>query len=441
MKRLLLSLACLLTSCDAHGSTFPGVFILANDLKTPVAVGASEAPVPVGTQPVVEATLPPADVIPATAPPTAVGGGSGGGGSGGAAGPPPAVDGAYVQDASGRKVPLPASGPLQVPSGLAAPLILVIPGSVPATLDLPGGVLLHPTAATLPGPASTVARLSGQVSPAEPDLVVQYLSPGRVEVPQTITGADGTFALEVPLLAAEQGLLVVRDAGSRPRLAALRVAIAPDSQLGGLAPALTSPSVFHVLGDSQGLPEALPDPPAQLEYESCSLQAIETLADRKWRAPLLSSRSIGLAEYTLPGFELVRSYRALSPDGLQGATADAGAGEFLAPPDAGAIALPHPGEHIRFPGVPGAKLYTLTLYAPNVPRPPIWEAVTLQPDLVLPAAVGEVLPGSELRIDAWDAPGVTPYTLAGLQTGPRRLRVPSQPFDAGARRSWTIRRF
>jgi hypothetical protein len=286
-----------------------------------------------------------------------------------------------------------------------------------------------------------MTRLTGTVTPAEENIVVQYTSPARSAAVQTATGADGSYVLDVPITANEQGLLVARDANDQPRLALQRVNLVPDTPQAGLALTLVDPlpppAPFRLLGGGDAFPdlvEALPPPPGGLSYESAQLAVVETSGGQTWRATLVAARSLRTPRYDLPGFQLVTSYRALSDDGLRGSYVDEGATSFLAPPDAGALPAPSPGGTWSWAAVPGATLYTLRLYAPNVPDPPLWEAACTATRLTIPQAVPAVGPGAQLLLEAWDAPGITPYALA--DTRPRQLRIPAQPLAPGGRRSW-----
>ena len=109
---------------------------------------------------------------------------------------------------------------------------------------------------------------------------------------------------------------------------------------------------------------------------------------------------------------------------------------LLAPPELAAVTVR--GDRLTWPAVQGATLYVARLYAANVPDPPLWEGATTTPNLPLPAGLA-IANGCTLQLDAWDAPGVSVYSVASVNAAKRELRVPLQPPGPTGRHSWATR--
>lgn len=411
--------AALLAGCDAAMPQLPAAHF-GLDRHGPVAASLAAAPKHVAMP--IEPPAPALAPTPTPAP-------SGGGGKAPAA-PAPTVSssGPTLVLADGRIVALGAGDAVTVPEGLSGLATHFAPGRVPATVELRPGMTLHPRATALaPEPGELVA-VSGSVSPAEAGVNLYYVAPGRRSFPAAVTDEDGGFRLEVPLDGAERGVIVAK-AGDR--MGAVSTLLEP-----GVAPALPSIAL-----EAPTLHRGeMPQPPAGLALMGASLMAVPQDAPTAFRVPLAAMTPAEVPPlYVLPGFALVHGYSAESADLMRGSVTSGAPGElapFLAPPDlSGLPEAIAPGQPLQWPAVPEATLYTVTLTGTGLTAP-IWEAAVTQPAVELPQSL--VLPARELvlRVDAWEAPDVTIYSVASV----RALRLPTSPSGASGRHSWARRR-
>ncbi|MFP5504339.1 MAG: hypothetical protein ACLGIN_17775 [Candidatus Sericytochromatia bacterium] len=411
--------AALLAGCDATMPQVPAAHF-GLDRHGPVAAPLAAAPKHVAMP-----IDPPAPrVAPASTPAP-----SGGGGRAPAA-PTLTVSssGPSLVLADGRIVAIGAGDAVAVPEGLSGLATHFAPGRVPATVELRPGMTLHPRATALaPEPGDMVA-VSGFVSPPEAGVSLYYVAPGRRSFPAGVTDEDGGFRLDVPLDGAERGVIVAK-AGDR--LGAVPTLLEP-----GVAPALPPIALEAPMLHRSDMPR----PPAGLALLGASLMAVPQDAPTSFRVPLAAITPAEVPpSYVLPGFALVHGYSAESADRMRGSVTSGAPGEpapFLAPPDlSGLPEALSPGQPLQWPAVPEATLYTVTLTGTGLTAP-LWEAAVTQPAVELPR--GLVLPARELvlRVDAWEAPDVTIYSVASA----RALRLPTSPSGASGRHSWARRR-
>jgi hypothetical protein len=337
--------------------------------------------------------------------------------------------------ANGQAIALPVGAEVPLPPGLAGEATLLVPGRVPATIELPAGAAipsLHPRDAAVPAPPTGTAGVTGSVvPPGEAGVAVQFVSAARGPLPGTATVLGGAYALAVGLDRAEEGLVVARDATEYPRLGLVRLALAPGDQV-------TPPNLALV--DPDPVPVDPPVPPAGLSITAAGLFALEGAGTGTHRVPVLAVPGDRLPSYVLPGFTLGASFTAAAPDGLSASEASGLPGAlpaFLAPPDLAATVRPVAGQRLGWGASPGAALYTVRVGRELSPEPPLWEAATTQAGVTVPA--GLALDGEPLlvQVDAWDAPEVTIYSVAAI----RRLRVPATPTGVAGRHAVALKRF
>jgi len=185
--------------------------------------------------------------------------------------------------------------------------------------------------------------------------------------------------------------------------------------------------------------DAAPTPPGGLVADLNEL----VLADAGGSGvPLsvLASRGQALATYAVPGADWLLRYRAIAPEGGRSSSTCGPVGAvpaFLAPPDlTGLPASLAGGTTLQWPAVAGARVYTVRLTRVDVPDPPLWEGASASPRLTIPAPLQLPASGMTLRVEAWDAPSVTLFTLASV----RALRLPADDGRAG-RFSAAVRRY
>jgi hypothetical protein len=198
-----------------------------------------------------------------------------------------------------------------------------------------------------------------------------------------------------------------------------------------------------LLGSSDAPSEGLPAP-QDLAYEAAVLQILVGSGATAWPVGVVEAAGSSLPGYQLPGRTQLASLRASNADHTRGSVVvgpiEAGVAVLQAPlaaPDLAATGRPAPGGSLAWPEVEGANLYTVRVYAAAMVDPPLWEGATRHAGLALPdlaALGGEV----RVRVDAWDAPDVTIYSVASVA---RRLRIPSEPAGPKGRHSWAIREF
>jgi hypothetical protein len=241
-------------------------------------------------------------------------------------------------------------------------------------------------------------------------------------------------------------LVLVRDGTDRPQLGLTRVTLDPATPATTRVPleTPTNAAPFRLLGFGPDT-GTLPPLPSGMTNEAGLLQVLEGQGVSAWTATLTSSTNVSIPGYVLPGFIQRGLLRAATSD-HHGFTTVVSAPNawpnYLLPPELASVpVLPIGGGALTWPAVVGASLYVARLYAQDVPDPPIWEGATAGTRLVVPAGVIARGQGYTLQIDAWDAPGVTVYSVADIESGPRRLVLPEQPPGLTGRHSWAVREF
>lgn len=372
----------------------------------------------------------------------------GGGGTGGAGvGGTPPGDG-VLQLPDGQTINVPPGAVVSLPGGVSGNISLVVPSYVASTIVLAPGqspATLHPRSDTVSAATTATARLVGKLASAESGVLVQYLSPGRTLFAGGRTAADGSYAFNVPVGGAEQGLVIAHDANAFPRLAIARVSLSPDATTTADPLALATPTAsptaaYRVLGFGSPPPSALPAPPAGMSLTASALSDVETQAGGTWRAQLLAFNGGGVPLYDLPGFTLVHSYQASTAAGDATSLTSGPPGNvpsFLTAPDLSQVARPAPGLALAWPAVAGATLYTVALAPADQPNAPLWEGASASPQLTLPTGLNFTGLALRLQVDAWDAPEVTIYSVANL----RALRVPDAPQGPTGRLSVAFKTF
>lgn len=335
----------------------------------------------------------------------------------------------YFELPSGQRVAAPGGDAVSVPQGLDGLVTYFAPGRVPSTvaIDGQGPTLLHPRKAAAEPAPSGQALLHGQVTPAAAGLLVSYYAPGQRAFVATTTDAAGRFALKVPVDGAARGVLVASDRAAAPRLALEDVAL----QSG--ASSTVSPLALASATADPGSP---PVPPEGLTLVQRTLTAFSTppleANGFAWGVPLFVSEPGARSDYAFDGFSLVPGYTAESADQTAGSVVGgAPSPAFLTPPDL--TGLPKTlaaGQALDWPAVPGARLYTVSVSASGGL---LWEGASASPHARLPD--GLALPSRlSVRVCAWDAPGLSVYTVAAL----RALRLPETSLPTG-RFSWAER--
>lgn len=428
-----LAAACLLgcTPAPEAGSFSLGLDRTAEPV-TPVAVGAqSPSPSGAGGPTVVPPTPTPASPSPSPSPVR-----WGGGSAPAPSTPTPSVlPDSYLLLADGRIVAVPEGDAVDLPVGTRGEVSLMMRGRVPSTIQLDGPdplPVLHPRGATAPAAPGTTADVSGALATPERDVSVSYLSPGRAVSPGATTDVWGVFAFSVPVGAAEDGLILAKDAGSPPRLAAARLAIAPDQNIGAPALALAAPT---------GTDTAPTDLPAGMSLKSAALR----VATGDAGAGPVTILSVGTAQalplYDLAGLTVTVRYDAATADGASGASVTGPSGHlpaFLTAPDLSALpATLTLGQRLSWPAVAGASLYSVWLCDAGSPDEPLWEAACTTPAVTVPTAVAIAGRTLLFEVTAWDAPDVLPYSVAAA----RQLRVPTELSGPSGRSSRTTWRF
>jgi hypothetical protein len=338
---------------------------------------------------------------------------------------------------SGARVAAPNADLVSVPAGLRGLVSYFAPGRVPTTVEAAGAAFtLHPPGVGAIQPPSGQAVLHGSLGSPEAGVMVAYYAPGRSDFCGTVTAADGSFSLEVPLDGNEQGMLVASDRQPRPRLAVAAVSPAAGSDVNVGTLTLSAPAVA---GNTP------PAPPAGLALVRETLTAFDTAhplssSGFSWGAPLLANDALAsLPAYSFEGFSLATGFAAASPDGAQGSVIGgdpAALPDYLAAPDLSALpAQLTAGQALQWPQVPGATLYTISLSA-AADGAPLWEAATSAPGLRIPAQLKLPAAGLSLHVTAWDVPKLGVYSVASL----RALRLPTSELASG-RFSWCRRVF
>jgi hypothetical protein len=93
------------------------------------------------------------------------------------------------------------------------------------------------------------------------------------------------------------------------------------------------------------------------------------------------------------------------------------------------------GTTLSWPTVAGASLYTVRLSDASTQDMPLWEAATTSPRVTVPSGLSFAGHALVLQVTAWDAPELSPYSVAAL----RQLRVPTDLPGPAGRASRTIR--
>lgn len=360
--------------------------------------------------------------------------GSGGGGAPASPGDPARPSGSFLVLSDGRIVPVPEGGTVDLPAGTTGEVSLFMPGRVPSTLELaaPGPLpALHPLADSIPGEPLTTADISGALASPEAGVSVSYMASGH----RTFTGATsdgfGVYAFSVPLEAPEEGLLVAREASGWPQLAVVPLALQPGQTVGAPSLMLAAPT---------GIQPPAPAVPLGMTLSARALRVSTGAPGARPMTVLSVNGDHDLPAYDLPGLEVTLRYDASSPDGRAGSTVVGPPGllpSFLAAPDLTALSGPlKPASRLAWPAVPGATLYVVWLADAVSSATPLWEAVTTDPAVSIPRWVP--LAGHELllQVQAWDAPEVSAYSVAGL----RQLRVPTDLPGPTGRTSRAIRK-
>lgn len=416
------SICLLLVACAGPAPGSPPGFVLG--VQAPPSPAASpEAGTP---RPEPTATSDAPVVAPATAP--SVTGGSGGSGGNGSGAPGPAFpdDGPYFFMVGQPPLPGLAADEVPLPAGASGETSLFAPGRVPSTLVLAAGAeapaATHPRPNTLAGPAGGPATLVGVLGQGSGGARVRFAAPSRLAAADTPASPEAAFSLAIPLANGEPALVVAVDAAVPPRLGLARVSPAEGDTLDvGSLPLLAPAQV----------PAPAPVPPGPLLADLDELLLADGAGPGR---PLLvlATRGQPLVTYPVPGASWLLRYNARDPAGNRSSAVcgpPTGVPAFLAPPDlAGLPATLSPGTALAWPAVAGATLYTVRLIANGIPDPPVWEGVSPSPRITLPAPLRLPSGGLALRVEAWDAPDVTIYSLASL---PRRLRLPTDEAHAG----------
>lgn len=422
----------LLTGCQSTAPPWLGGSWAIGPEGTPAAAGTGA---PTEVRP--DAGGPP--VVPTPAPTATVPvGSSGGGGASTPAGPsdPTSYAAAPADPFAPGGVTLPAA---------SGETTLMADGVVPMSIAMAGtAVTVHPRPVGGVAEPAGIATVTGDVTGAGAGLTVQYLSRNRRVFAGTQTDTAGHFAFDVPVDAAENGLVLVRDAQRAPSLALARVAIAPGQTVSAGPMSLTAStgvSTYHVLGDGTDPgTNTVSAPPSGLFGADVSLQVLENAPTDPWRGTLVALGAGGaVPTYTLPGYTQVVDYQAASADGTRATESVVAPGDpvgWLAPPDLSALSAPlAPGKTLAWPAVPGARFYSVRLTVPGADEMPVWEGLTSSPAIALPGRLSLSASEVTVRVDAWDDAALTLYSVASL----RAFRIPTGPTGPGTRHSWTRR--
>lgn len=351
----------------------------------------------------------------------------------------------YVALPNGRALPVEVSAETPLPAGLTGEVTLFSTGHVPMTLDLDqaSAITVHPAPLERTNPTIVATRIAGQLAPAVADVQVRWHAPGLQAYVGTTTDAAGGFAFDVPLSETQAGLIAAVEPGGASRVALVRTTLTPGTPL--VLPELTlvaplPPSApFRLLGSSveDPLPDPLPTPPTGMTHAGATLRVVETAPTGRWEVTLLAVDGSTLPDYDLPGFALAHGHRFTTADRRQWSEASGAPGALpaiLTAPRLPASPALAAGQRLTWDAVPGATLYTLRLTDRFIPDPPLWEGATVRTAVTIPTSVALGDRALELRLDAWDAPDVTMYSVAGL----RALRLPVGLPVVKGRHSWAI---
>jgi hypothetical protein len=437
--------ACLLAGCSTPPASFAvggTVFVIERTLEAPAPLPIKTTNVTAVQPPSVDASASTSEASPravgSSSAPTAIvsasgGGGLAGGSGGGGATPTPGPASFFI-NADGTQSNAVVADAVPLPVIQVGEVSLIAAGRVPSSLVLGGGMVpsvTHPRPDALVNPFPGLGTLTGLPAPALGGLAVRFIGADRSTFTSTLSPATVPFTLNVPVVAATQGLVVITEPIARPRLGVVSANPAPGATQDLGAIPLVSP------GADQAPP---PLAPPGLAITGAELR----LADAGGAGvalPIFAIESATLPSYALPGtFQL--AYKAANADSTQASEVCGPIGlipAFLVPPDASAIANPLvAGQTLVWPAVPGATLYTLRLLGASIPDPPLWEGATASPSIVLPRQL--VLAGKRLtlHLDAWDATGVSVFSVASLRA-PRQLRLPTDPIAVTGRHAAAIR--
>lgn len=407
----------------------------------PVTTAATPSPVSPSSLAPTVAPVPTSAPTPTPAPSASVAGGSaaGGGSFGGSApagGGPVISPGNYFLGPGGVRLPAGIGDVVSLPPNLPPGAItLFSEGYVPSTLVLGASPppVTNPESVTVSGPTGSPATLTGVLSPADDGLRVHFIGPTLASFQDTSSVANLPFALTVPADATDGGIVVAVDPGLRPRLGLVEALPQPGASVDVGTLTLTSP------GPDEPAP---PAPPAGMQVVRSALR-IAGLTNVHQSLPVLAVEGSTVPSYAIPGFQWLVAYRAANADSTAASEVVGPPGAlpgFLPPPDLSGLP-PSLGDNTVLSWMDvGATLYTLTVSRAQVAGPPLWQGATTNPSITLPPGLALAGLPLELRVDAWNADGISIYSVASLP-GPRDLHLPADPLVGTGRHSVAFRRY